>query len=85
MIEAMKGNRVVRMVYAWKGQKAREILLEPDVVKVREQRWYVTGKSDAVGEFALEGIRELEVMEEGFVVPEGVKAGSAMTECDIAE
>jgi hypothetical protein len=63
MIEAMKGNRVVRMVYAWKGQKAREILLEPDVVRVREQRWYVTGKADEVGEFALEGIRELEVME----------------------
>lgn len=70
MIEAMKVNRVVRMVYAEKEEEVRVILVEPYFVKVFKERWYVIGKADVVRVFAMEGIRELEVTEVGFVMPE---------------
>lgn len=75
IIDAMKGNRVVRVLYASKEKEASVFLLEPYFVKMYKQRWYVIGKSDTIRVFAMDGIRELEVTEEGFVFPEGVKVG----------
>lgn len=72
LLDAMKGNRVVRVLYAAKGKKASEFLLEPYVVKCHKQWWYVIGKSDTIRGVALDGIRELEVTDEGFEMPEGV-------------
>ena len=75
IVEAMKGNRVVRMVYAEKEQEAGVVLVEPYFVKVFKQRWYLVGKADKVRVFEMDGIRELEVTEGGFVMPEGMKVG----------
>ncbi|HET9569782.1 MAG TPA: WYL domain-containing protein [Bacteroidales bacterium] len=74
IIDAMKGNRVVRMLYAPNEQEPSVHLLEPYFVKVFKQRWYVIGKSDTIRVFALDGVRELEVTEDGFVFPEGMNS-----------
>ena len=85
ILNAMKGNHVVRLEYQdYFDKKPRDILLEPYCVRVFRQRWYVIGimENEPEGEepseltnqgqirrYALDRIQHLEATEEAFKMP----------------
>lgn len=85
ILNAMKGNRVVKLDYQdYFDTEPRKILLEPYCVRVFRQRWYVIGimENEPEGEepseltnqgqirrYALDRIQHLEATEETFKMP----------------
>ena len=85
ILEAMKGNHVVKIIYQdYYDQEPREVLLEPYCVRVFRQRWYVVGvmqnkpESEEPAEltnqghirrYALDRIQYLEPTDETFKMP----------------
>jgi hypothetical protein len=69
IIEAMRDNLKVEIIYQSYWNEPATFELEPYFVKVFKQRWYVIGKSDRVRIYALDRIQHLEVATETFTLP----------------
>ena len=75
LMEAMKGNSVIKIEYRKYGSQDVEIRhLHPYAVKEFDRRWYAVGFSEEAGEtrvYALDRIRSLELPGRKFSLPEG--------------
>lgn len=85
ILEAMRDNRVLRIVYKdYFDEKPREVLLEPYLARVFKKRWYVVGPMEnqpgrdepteltnqgRIRRYALDRIEQLETTEKHFVMP----------------
>lgn len=85
IINAMRDNKVVKMVYHafWK-RDAKEVLLEPYFVKAFRKRWYVVGmnKEDKqIKTYALDRILNINLLTEEYVFPEDFEAARYFENC----
>ena len=78
LLEAMKENRVVNIVYkAFRYSRSFEIPVEPYCVKLFENRWYVLGHNlskDTMRLYSLDRIESIEVTDQEYKLPEGFSA-----------
>lgn len=78
LLEAMKENRVVNIVYkAFRYSRSFEIPVEPYCVKLFENRWYVLGHNlskDTMRLYGLDRIESIEVTDQEYKLPEGFSA-----------
>lgn len=80
MIAAIKANRQVRFTYHpfTRSRPSRGIVLEPYLLKLFRQRWYVAGRNvneDKLKTYALDRLSEPEVLPEKFVTPTDFNPG----------
>lgn len=87
VLDCMKGNRVINMVYQdFFDEEPCEVLLEPYFVRVFRQRWYVIGamrnasdgeepeertKQGRIRRYALDRVKQLDATEDTFKLPRG--------------
>lgn len=74
MIEAIKSERVVRFNYHpfSRSRPTKGILLEPYLLKLFRQRWYVAGRNVSEGKiktYALDRVSEPEITGDDFITP----------------
>ena len=83
VLEAMRENRMLRICYQdFYDVEAREVLLQPWLVKVFKRRWYVVGPMDSktsalpnsIRRYALDRIEHIETMNENFKMPSDFSA-----------
>lgn len=75
--EAMKSNRVIRLVHQKFGEKEYEVDLEPYCLKVARQRWYVFGRRISDGKmrvYSLDRVQAIRVFETTFDMPKDFDA-----------
>ncbi len=80
MIAAIKANRQVRFTYHpfTRSRPSRGIVLEPYLLKLFRQRWYVAGRNvneDKLKTYALDRLSDPEVLPETFVTPTDFNPG----------
>lgn len=80
MIAAIKANRQVRFTYHpfTRSRPSRGIVLEPYLLKLFRQRWYVAGRNvneDKLKTYALDRLSDPEVLPEKFVTPTDFNPG----------
>lgn len=86
IIDAMKQNRRIRFSYKsyTRSQPTDGIVLEPYFVKIFKQLWYVIGmnvKDRAVKTYSLDRITQLNLLQDTFPMPEGVKPSEFFKDC----
>lgn len=78
ILEAMKENRVVNIVYkAFMYSRSFEIPVEPYCVKLFENRWYMLGHNlskDTIRLYGLDRIESVEVTDKIYKLPKGFSA-----------
>lgn len=78
ILEAMKENRVVNIVYkAFRYSRSFEIPVEPYCVKLFENRWYMLGHNlnkDTIRLYGLDRIESVEVTEQEYKLPKDFSA-----------
>lgn len=78
ILEAMKANRVVNIIYkAFRYSRSFEIQVEPYCVKLFENRWYMLGHNlnkDTIRLYGLDRIESVEVTEEEYKLPKDFSA-----------
>lgn len=78
ILEAMKDNRVVNIVYrAFQYSKSYDIAVEPYCVKLFENRWYMLGRNvdkDVMRLYGLDRIETAEIGEQKFMLPKSFSA-----------
>lgn len=75
--EAMKNNRIIRLVHQKFGEKEYEVDLEPYCLKVSRQRWYVFGRRISDGKmrvYSLDRVQAVRVFETTFEMPKDFDA-----------
>ena len=92
VLEAMRENRVIHICYQdFFDQEAREILIQPWLVKVFKRRWYVVGpmenrqetvspNQDSIQRYALDRIKHIETIEKTFKMPSKFSAEDYFSE-----
>lgn len=92
VLEAMRENRVIHICYQdFFDQEAREILIQPWLVKVFKRRWYVVGpmenrqetvspNQDSIQRYALDRIKHIETIEKTFKMPSKFSANDYFSE-----
>ena len=86
IIDAMKQNRRIRFSYKsyTRSQPTDGIVLEPYFVKIFKQLWYVIGmniKDGAVKTYSLDRITQLNLLQDTFKMPDGVKPSEFFKDC----
>ena len=86
IIDAMKQNRRIRFSYKsyTRSQPTDGIVLEPYFVKIFKQLWYVIGmnvKDDAIKTYSLDRITQLNLLQDTFKMPDGVKPSEFFKDC----
>lgn len=86
IIDAMKQNRRIRFSYKsyTRSQPTDGIVLEPYFVKIFKQLWYVIGmnvKDRTVKTYSLDRITQLNLLQDTFPMPEGVKPSEFFKDC----
>ena len=86
IIDAMKQNRRIRFSYKsyTRSQPTEGIVLEPYFVKIFKQLWYVIGmniKDGAVKTYSLDRITQLNLLQDTFKMPEGIKPSEFFKDC----
>ena len=86
IIDAMKQNRRIRFSYKsyTRSQPTDGIVLEPYFVKIFKQLWYVIGmnvKDDAIKTYSLDRITQLNLLQDTFTMPDGVKPSEFFKDC----
>ena len=86
IIDAMKQNRRIRFSYKsyTRSQPTDGIVLEPYFVKIFKQLWYVIGmniKDGAVKTYSLDRITQLNLLQDTFKMPYGVKPSEFFKDC----
>lgn len=78
ILEAMKANRVVNIIYnAFRYSRSFEIQVEPYCVKLFENRWYMLGHNlnkDTIRLYGLDRIESVEVTEDEYKLPKDFSA-----------
>ena len=78
IMEAMKGNKVVEMIYtSFRTGDTQTIIVEPYCVKLFEGRWYLLAKPTAQNKmriYGLDRIQSLTTLEHTFKLPEDFSA-----------
>lgn len=90
ILEAMRDNRVLRIVYKdYFDEEPREVLLEPYLVRVFKKRWYVVGPMEnqpdkdepteltnqgRIRRYALDRVEQMETTEKHFHMPQQFSA-----------
>lgn len=78
ILEAMKENRVVNIIYkAFRYSRSFEIPVEPYCVKLFENRWYMLGHNlskDTIRLYGLDRIETVEVTEQEYKLPKDFSA-----------
>lgn len=72
IVEAMKANLVVKIVYEPFGETARELHIETYCLKVYKQRWYIIGRAierDNIRNLALDRVKSIELTDQHFKMP----------------
>ena len=65
-IEAMRTNQKVKFTYRVFEKEAHDLIINPLVLKVFKQRWYVVGESDTIKLYSLGRMENCEVTTETF-------------------
>lgn len=86
IIDAMKQNRRIRFSYKsyTRSQPTDGIVLEPYFVKIFKQLWYVIGmniKDGAIKTYSLDRITQLNLLQDTFKMPDGVKPSEFFKDC----
>ena len=86
IIDALKQNRRIRFSYKsyTRSQSTEGIILEPYFVKIFKQLWYVIGmnvKDGAVKTYSLDRINQLNLLQDTFTMPEGLKPSEFFKDC----
>ena len=86
IIDAMKQNRRIRFSYKsyTRSQPTDGIVLEPYFVKIFKQLWYVIGmniKDGAVKTYSLDRITQLNLLQDTFKMPDGVRPSEFFKDC----
>ena len=86
VIEALKQNRRIRFSYKsyTRSLPTDGIVLEPYFVRIFKQLWYVIGmnvKDGVVKTYSLDRITSLNIMQDTFVMPEGVTPTEFFKDC----
>ena len=86
IIDAMKQNRRIRFSYKsyTRSQPTDGIVLEPYFVKIFKQLWYVIGmnvKDDAIKTYSLDRITQLNLLQDTFTMPDGVRPSEFFKDC----
>ena len=77
LLEAMKESRIVQLAYKdYYGESIRQVELQPYIVRLFRQRWYVVGKvrGAAIQRFSLDRIVRLDITERQFQLPRDFSA-----------
>ena len=76
VLDAIRHSEKIKFTYAGfnRSRAERDILFSPYLLKRYKQRWYMLGNKEKGGEirtYALDRIKELHIVNETFVLPEG--------------
>jgi hypothetical protein len=82
IIEAMRDGLKMRVSYQsfWM-EKPAEFEVEPYLVKVFKQRWYLVGWSDKLRIYALDRLQQCEMTSENFKLPPNFDAEAYLQDC----
>lgn len=78
VLEAMKENRVVNIIYrAFNYSRSYDIPVEPYCVKLFENRWYMLGRNlnkDTIRLYGVDRIESIEITDKEYKLPKGFSA-----------